>query len=239
MSFILDALKKSESDRQRQSGPALFEVKLAPPRTGLPLWAIVIAALLVVNLAIAMWMLLRHSAPRSPDTSAAAPTAGTLPAPSTAAAAAPPPPAAGAETPAPAPAPPALSTTAPTASAPALVPPALLPPVGATNGTGENPDDYAPAADAAAPLFNSRVRRGTADGVALYQDAAATPGTRLPQLRLDLHVFAARPQDRFVMINMHKLREGDSLAEGVHVESITPEGAVLSYNGSRFLLPRE
>ena len=29
MSFILDALKKSESDRQRQSAPALFEVKVA------------------------------------------------------------------------------------------------------------------------------------------------------------------------------------------------------------------
>jgi general secretion pathway protein B len=75
--------------------------------------------------------------------------------------------------------------------------------------------------------------------VPLYQDVSATPGTHLPQLRLDLHVFAARPQDRFVMINMHKLREGDSLPEGVHLDSITPEGAVLSYNGSQFLLPRD
>ena len=83
------------------------------------------------------------------------------------------------------------------------------------------------------------MRRGTIEGVPLYQDAAATPGTQIPQLRLDLHVFALRPQDRFVMINMHKLREGDSTAEGVHVDSITPEGALLSYNGQRFLLPRE
>ena len=28
------------------------------------------------------------------------------------------------------------------------------------------------------------------------------------------------------MINMHKLREGESLPEGVRVDSITPEGAV-------------
>jgi general secretion pathway protein B len=75
--------------------------------------------------------------------------------------------------------------------------------------------------------------------VPLYQDAAATAGVQLPQLRLDLHVFATRPEDRFVMINMHKLREGDSTPEGVRVDSITPEGAVLSYNGSKFLLPRE
>jgi general secretion pathway protein B len=83
------------------------------------------------------------------------------------------------------------------------------------------------------------VRRGTASGVPLYQDATAAPGMTLPQLRLDLHVFAARPQDRFVMINMHKLHEGESLPEGVRVDSITPEGAVMSYNGQKFLLPRE
>src|SRR2546430_5864243 len=59
MSFILDALKKSESDRQRHSGPALFEVKVAPPRGAWPLWAVAVAALLVVNLAIVVWMLWR------------------------------------------------------------------------------------------------------------------------------------------------------------------------------------
>jgi type II secretion system (T2SS) protein B len=42
-----------------------------------------------------------------------------------------------------------------------------------------------------------------------------------------------------VMINMHKLHEGDTLPEGVHLDSITPEGAVLSFNGSKFLLTRE
>ena len=239
MSFILDALKKSESDRQRQSGPALFEVKVAPPRTGLPPWAIAVAALLVVNLAIVMWMLWRHPATRTPDTSAGAAALPGVGQPQ----------AAGATTPAPAPpsvslpapAPPSVSLPAPAAQPPAAAPsPALLPNPGATNGASDNPDDYAPAADpAASPLLGNRVRHGTVDGVPLYQDAAASPGTRIPQLRLDLHVFALRPQDRFVMINMHKLREGDSLPEGVRVDSITPEGAVLSYSGSRFLLTRD
>src|SRR2546429_290824 len=155
MSFILEALKKSEADRQRQSGPALFEVKVAPPRAGLPLWAVAIAVLLGVNLVIGVWMLLRH-----------------------------------------------------------------------------------PAQPAAAPAFNARAKRGAQIGLPLYQDAAAAPGAGLPQLRLDLHVFAASPRERFVMINMHKLFEGDSLPEGVRVESITPDGAVLSHNGSQFLLPR-
>jgi general secretion pathway protein B len=224
MSFILDALKKSESDRQRQSGPALFEVKVAAPRTRLPLWAIAIAGLLAVNLAIVMWMLSRHPATRSADTGAGQPLLA---------------PAAAATTPAPAPA--SVPLPAPAAQPPATAPsPVLVPNPGATGGGSDNPDDYAPATEPAAPpLLGSRVRRGTADGVPLYQDAAATPGTRIPQLRLDLHVFALHPQDRFVMINMHKLREGDSLPEGVHVDRITPEGAVLSYSGSQFLLSRD
>jgi general secretion pathway protein B len=62
MSFILDALKKSENDRQRQSGPALFEVRVPPPRSKLPMLAIVIVSLLVVNLGVVAWIMLRKPA---------------------------------------------------------------------------------------------------------------------------------------------------------------------------------
>jgi general secretion pathway protein B len=257
MSFILDALKKSESDRQRQNGPALFEVRVAPPRTRLPLWAIAIALLLVVNLGIVMWMLLRHQGHPTPP----APATGALTAAPPAATAGPPTGAAGTSVPvvaASAPAgagvatpsaPAAASSSAAPAATPAATPaappaaPATAPTVGqgSTSGAPEasNPEDYAPAEETFSTGLGNRVRRGTASGVPLYQDVNATPGAQLPQLRLDLHVFAARPQDRFVMINMHKLREGDTLPEGVHVESITPEGAVLSFNGWKFLLPRD
>jgi general secretion pathway protein B len=255
MSFILDALKKSESDRQRQNGPALFEVRVAPPRTRLPLWAIAIAALLVVNLGVVMWMLLRHErhggSPSGPQPVSAAsstppsignsvpvvPTSAPAGAGVQPAALAAPPVAPGVATPA--------ATAATTAAAPAAAATTGASPAnGATdspNATDSaNAEDYAPAQEPppAAPLGN-HVRRATASGVPLYQDLSATPGMQLPQLRLDLHVFAARPQDRFVMINMHKVREGDTLPEGVHVDSITPEGAVLSYNGSKFLMPRD
>jgi general secretion pathway protein B len=240
MSFILDALKKSESDRQRQNGPALFEVKVAPPRTRLPLWALAIGLLLLVNAGVVAWMLLRRPAHPEPASVAPAPAAAAMPAPAAA-------------LPGPPPAPPAQVASAPpvSAAAPGVAPPPSTVPAGAVenslppaavaavprNGV-ESAEDLAPAAEPAAPL-GSRVRRGTVDGVPLYQDWATTPGTHVPQLRLDLHVYAARPEERFVMINMKKLREGDSLPEGVRVESITPEGAVLSYNGSRFLLPRD
>jgi len=257
MSFILDALKKSESDRQRQHGPALFEVRVAPPRTRLPPWAIAIALLLAVNLGVVMWMLLRHQVhARAPAATIAtmpdAPGAAGGPQPLAAASSAPP---------AASPPPPVVATGAPALGAAAPATSAVVPAApagsggapnittaaaaagaraGAAGGAADaNAEDYAPAAESPAPGLGNHVRRGTASGVPLYQDLTSTPGTQLPQLRLDLHVFAARPQDRFVMINMHKLREGDTLPEGVHVDSITPEGAVLSFNGSKFLLPRD
>ena len=265
MSFILDALKKSESDRQRQTGPALFEVKVAPPRTRLPAWAIAIAVLLVVNLGIVMWMLMRHSthgAAGDATGSAGAATSAPLPVsaqPIAVPAAAIVPPAAGASggavalpavtqpaaasaAPAGVPAAAAAAVTPPPASAAAIpaaaptAPHAGAPGAGADTPTAE---DYAPAGEPGSAAPGSHVRRGTAAGVPLYQDAAATPGTQIPALRLDLHVYAAQPQDRFVMINMRKLREGESLPEGVHVDSITPEGVVLSYRGSRFLLTQD
>jgi hypothetical protein len=240
MSFILDALKKSESDRQRQSGPALYEVKVAPPRSGLPPWAIAVVILLAVNLVIGLWLLLRHpgahaatAAEAAPATAAAAqPTAPAIPV-----AAAP-----VAVAPAAAPAPgPAAVVAAGTAIAGAQTQPAAATLPGSDGGRGDSltPEDYAPAAEPATSSLGGHVRRGTASGVPLYQDAATTPGTNIPQLRLDLHAYAARPQDRWVMINMHKMHEGDTMPEGVRVDSITPDGAVLSYHGSSFLLPRD
>jgi general secretion pathway protein B len=231
MSFILDALKKSESDRQRQGGPALFEVKVAAPRRALPLWAVAIAVLFAANLAVVIWLLMRHGAPPAevaqPAAAVSAATAVREPA----------------RTPTPlqpAPVTPGeIAINAPIASPPAVSPaarslvsaPAEAPPA-------SNPDDFAPAAEPPPSGSIGRVKRGTESGVPLYQQLAATPASQLPQLRLDLHAYAARAEDRWVLINMHRLREGDSL-EGVHVERITPEGAVLSYRGSQFLLTRE
>jgi general secretion pathway protein B len=233
MSFILDALKKSESDRQRQSGPALFEVKVAPPRRGLPLWAIAIGVLLAVNLLIIAWMMLRHPRAEAAVTVTPPPplAAGATPAAGGAA------PAASVAAQPPAQSPLVVAPQAPpVAAVPASAPyPSPVPPAAGAANDEPDPEDLAPAQEP--PAFKANhVQRGTVEGVPLYQDASATPGTHIPPLRLDLHVYAERPQDRFVMINMRKMREGEATPEGVRVESITADGAVLSYNGSRFLL---
>jgi general secretion pathway protein B len=60
----------------------------------------------------------------------------------------------------------------------------------------------------------------------------------IPELHLDVHVFATKPSDRFVYINMRKYHEGATLQEGPVIEHIRRDGVVLSYHGVRFLLPR-
>ena len=48
MSFILDALKKSEAERARKTGPQLLDLRIASPRRRLPLWVIVMVVILLV-----------------------------------------------------------------------------------------------------------------------------------------------------------------------------------------------
>jgi general secretion pathway protein B len=236
MSFILDALKKSESDRQRQSGPALFEVKVTPPKPRFPYWALALAVLLVINIVVGGWVFLHRPPPEQPTPSAAAtPLSPAQSAPGEAA--------------------PAAVHSAPLATPTVL--PGAPPNSSARSVTGQlepvlsdaepkdaprNPDDYAPAV---APEKQdpeqaaTHVRSGTESGLKSYADAASSPGAHMPALRVDLHVYAAKPEERFVLINMHRLHEGETLPEGVRVESITPEGVVVSYQGAKFILEHE
>jgi general secretion pathway protein B len=235
MSFILDALKKSESDRQRQSGPALFEVKVTPPRPRFPYWALALAVLLVINIAVGAWVFLHRPPPaEAPTQTAAVSTA------STAAQSAPPQAPAAASQSAPA----AAQTviTAPVPATPAASRPEPVLSNSETKDTSQNPDDYAPAVPSERQnqdQAGSHVRSGTESGLKNYTDAATSPDSHMPALRVDLHVYAAKPEERFVLINMHRLHEGDSLPEGVRVESITPEGVVVSYQGAKFILEHE
>jgi general secretion pathway protein B len=232
MSFILDALKKSESDRQRQSGPALFEVKVTPPRPRFPYWALALAVLLVINIAVGAWVFL-HRPAAAPDASAA--TSASLP-PQPAPASA-------------APAAPIAVASAVAAPAPGAAPARTLagqPEPVLSNSSAKdvplNPDDYEPAAPPSkqtAGETDAHVRSGTESGLKNYADAAANPDAHLPALRVDLHVYAAKPEERFVLINMHRLHEGEVLPEGVRIESITPEGVVVSYQGAKFILEHE
>src|SRR5262245_34659562 len=73
MSFILDALKKSENERQRQIGPSLADVPVRRARAERPWWAVAVAALLVVNLGVLLIVLTRSNTTTAAQTPARAP----------------------------------------------------------------------------------------------------------------------------------------------------------------------
>jgi general secretion pathway protein B len=61
-------------------------------------------------------------------------------------------------------------------------------------------------------------------------------GFALPHI--DVHVYAEEPARRFVLIDLKKYREGDALDSGAVLEKINPGSIQLLYQGTRFRVDR-
>ena len=59
---------------------------------------------------------------------------------------------------------------------------------------------------------------------------------QLPNFRISVIVFAKRPQDRFILLNGQRLIEGDEPQPDLVLEEIRSEGAVFSYRLYQFLV---
>jgi general secretion pathway protein B len=206
MSFILDALKKSENSRLRQDHPAIFDAQAAAVRRqGLPRWGIALIVLLGLNLLILAYALWRPSEPpeamptvRPESTTATSSDSANSDTASAAAqtAAAP-------AQPRPVPSRPALA--APPSVARRSTPPAF------------------PVPSEESPTLPSR-------------DDLLAAGAAIPEANLNMHVYDASPALRFVLLNGQRLREGEVSREGLRVEQILPEGVLLSAGGTSFML---
>lgn len=229
MSFILDALRKSEAARRRSEAPDLFAAMPATPepvraRPNWPLW--LLGAVAALSLIAALWLLAQRApeAPTaSPTVDASAETAPTddaaviAPAPeSMTEAVAVPTPAQARPSADPSPAAPAATSPSPATPSPTpLPPPPREPPA--------PPPDVAVAAAPILPPTGSVVTLADLD-----------PATRklLPPLKLSMHLWNETPAQRFVILDGQRLREGDLLGELV-IERITRDGAVLAWRGGQ------
>lgn len=210
MSFILDALKKSETERQEQGAAEFSRVPASAGHANPARWLWLLAALLLVNFAVLLAVLLR------PDADDAA---GTPPATAATAAsiAAPPAPVAGEST---------ASFADQVASAVREQPATASPTVSLP--------EPEPVAAAAAPRSAA-----TRNSVPTLEQLRLGGAISVAELHLDIHVFSEDPAARFVFINMDKHREGSRIDEGPVVQEITPDGVILEYQGQEFLLPRQ
>ena len=289
MSYILDALRKAERDRQTTPVPTIDAVH-APPlveRT-LRIWPWLVAGALAVNAVVLVAVFRpRHvevpasagpttaqgivpAAPAEAVTrSVREPAAAPATAPSRAAAgdgaavtkapraeeadvplAAPsrmaerpvaavvpktPEPARGAE--------PAPSTETPNVAPPEPIAPSTRQPAPASRPGEAVASPGAPRArldttptkrpDGAAPAAPARRTEAAAPAL---QDLPASFRESAPKLRLEVLLYSDAPAERMVFINGRKYREGDTVEGTAVVETIVRDGAVLSYQGQRYLL---
>ncbi len=222
MSFILDALRKAELERQRQSGPSIAELPMAREDRRLPWAMLAIGLLLALNVGVLLFFLLRDAPPAA--------TAAGVPAMAVAAAT---PPFAAPVSVAPMPSPAIATGPAETASTPEE-PPAAQEMPGPESLPPPAPD---PTLLPIAPAATGHVSQMPAAPPSIDElPAQATAG--LPELAIDLHIYADDPANRAVFINGRRYQQGAVLPEGPTVEEITRDGAILRYHGQRFLLPR-
>ena len=73
-------------------------------------------------------------------------------------------------------------------------------------------------------------------GWPLYQDLSAELKNRLPDLTITLHFYTDQPERRLVRINNQLLHEGDRLDEEIRIETITATGVRVNCDGIRFEL---
>lgn len=214
MSFILDALKKSETERQQQSGAEFASVPTSAPAPRRNLWVWLLVLLLAVNLAVLLGILLR-------------------PAPET--------PAVAASTIAPEPEPRIvpLERTEPTFVERIETAKQQLPVAVSDSAASGRDEPASRPAGSGAPDAEESSPPAPAQRIPTIDELRLAGLIDIPDLRIDIHVYSDNPAERFVFINMNKQREQTRLPDGALVREIRPDGVVLEHRGRAFLLPRE
>ena len=209
MSFILDALKKSESERKRQDSPGIASIPESSQPKPAAKWPWVVTGLLAVNLVVLGTIVMKPEAPVEPASDASvAPEPDPEPA----------------TVPESQPVTEARETTTRRAETPVAA---------AVEMPAPEPEVETVAAVTPEPLPT------ITEGLPTLRELQAAGQLQLPEMHLDIHVYSGQPADRFVFVNMSKYTEGSTLNEGPSITDITPDGVVLDYFGTRFLLPRE
>jgi len=209
MSFILDALKKSETERQQQSSAEFSSVPASSGSPNPARWLWMLGLLLLVNFAVLIGILLKPSATEDavPLENVAEPAATSS---------------GGFEEQV------AEAIDNRAAQQSASLPQNEEPPATVVARPTPSP--------APAPTTSSRV---TEAAVPTMDELRLEGTLQIAEMHLDIHVFSEVPKERFVFINMNKHREGSQTAEGPVVREIRTDGVLLEYQGRVFLLPRE
>jgi len=234
MSYVLDALRRADAERERGPVPDLHAQPVlrgsAPAPSSLPplLKGVAIGVAVVLIAALGVLIGKRLQAPGDKP----APAVAAAPQPQTAPLSSDVPPVSIAPTPAPpqaAPLPVELPRRAP--------PPARVPRRDPAPPSPAPAVATAPApAPAPAPLVSSSDAPGGGMRVATYAELPDNVRRELQPLVVNSALYAERPSERMLFINGQVLREGEQLIPGLRLEQIALKSALFSYKGRRFTL---
>jgi len=235
MSYILDALKRADAERERGAVPGLHARQVTSPviqradRRQTRIWMAIAALLALAGLvAASLWMWRTPDAPvrlAVVEPAAPAPVAQTpvaQPAP-----AAPAPPVAATSIGA---APPATPSTAPAVSkaVPRPVPVPVARPVTAP------PPQPKPKPDPVAKEAPSQAAPTATPAVRAFADLPEDLRRQIPPLTITGTVYSKNPANRLLLVNNQVLPQGSLAASEVTLEEIQAKSSVFSFRGMRF-----
>lgn len=246
MSYILDALRKSDQQRQRGVPPTLLAPQAAAvmPRRSVSMSHVLLAAVLVgagiVIGALRPW----QSEQRAPATEPAAMRPlESSPRPSPEPVPVRPQMARESEQDVPAQKSALAARSAPAPAAGATGPqvPAVANKPGTRAGTLNAPREAVTAVsrEAAKPVPEKPDGAGPGDAapeqkVMAFAELPVSIQQEMPKMSISVHAYSREPKDRLIGINDRVLREGEHVAPGLMLEQITPDGVIMSYKGYRF-----
>lgn len=214
MSYILDALRKSDLQRHRGAAPTLLTTHVtaaAPKQPPLLLYGLMAAALVGTGMVIG-WLQPWQTQQPVPAPAPAPVTLETVRKPAR-------------ELPPPKPSIAAQSVTVPAIPNAETSGRAPKAPTG-TPSRAVTTMPEKPAARPAEPMQEQSVLTISELPPAIQQ--------ALPRMSISVHAYSPKLQDRVVMINNRMMREGQELAPGLRLEQITPDGMIFSFGGYRF-----
>jgi len=219
MSYILEALKKADHERTLGSVPDLETPHWGARRAAHNYrWLWIVGALLLVNGVLLAFLLGRGTDDDEPaviapaaSSSVAQPALPVVPV-----------------TPVP-----GAGTTIVTRPRNVIQPiPAPVQPSRVTRAVEPLPaETVPPATPAVVPQPAARSRQ---QGVQLWSDLSLEFRSSFTLPHIDVHVYADQPARRFILVDLQKYREGDTLESGAVIEKILPHGLQLYYQGTRF-----
>lgn len=239
MSYILDALKKADAEREQGQVPGLHtpaanaDLADGPQLRTPPLWVMGLGAFLVLIALGAVWLWPRPvaviaTAPTQPQSLPAAPVAVPVPVPVPAPAPTPAPESrpeasatanrAGEESPRPTP----EATPTPPPSRPPRAEPAITRPV------------VAPAAPRAPIHVDPAPAPTPSNKVPTLAELPEDVRRSLPSLSVSGAMYSDSPANRMLLINNRVFHEGDQPAAGLVLEEIRLKSAVFRYRGTRY-----